>query len=88
MPWITDQYITLARDRDYYKERYKKTKCDCCWENFKFYRNKANNLNKNLEKAYYQNEFSECRNDLSENLKVLKKTLAFKAKGSKQYNLN
>ena len=80
VPWITDEYITLARDRDYYKKRYKKTKCDFCWENFKFYRNKANNLNKNLERAYDKNEFSECGNDLSKNWKVLKKLLPSRQK--------
>ena len=48
VPWINDEYIQLARDRDYYRKKFNQTKENQYCEKYKFYRNKANNLNKLL----------------------------------------
>ena len=79
-PWITNESITLARDRDYHKKKFHSTKLQYHWDKFKFFRNKVNNLNKSLKQAYYKKEFSECGNDIKKNWKILKDILPSKKK--------
>ena len=67
VPWITDEYLKLARERDYYRKRFKKTKLDSDWDKFKHYRNRANNMNKYLKRDFYKKEFIKCGNDINKN---------------------
>ena len=74
-PWITNEYILLARERDYFRKKYYQTKLQCHWDKFKGFRNKANNMNKKLKRNFYQNEFLECGSDIKKNWKILKNLL-------------
>ena len=65
VPWITEEYICLARERDYNKRQFNKTKENCYWLKFKSYRNKANNLNKKLKKQYYNDMFAKAGSDMN-----------------------
>ena len=75
VPWITEEYIKLARERDYFRNKFRSSKLDSDWEKFKQFRNQANNLNKRLKSDYYQEEFSKCGNDVNKNWKIIKKLL-------------
>ena len=75
VPWITDEYIKVARERDFYRKKYKSSSLNSDWDRFKYYRNRANNLNKRLKKEYYQQEFIQCGNDVNKNRKILKNLL-------------
>ena len=46
VPWITDEYIKVARERDFYRKKYKSTNLNSDWDNY--YRNQAHNLNKRV----------------------------------------
>ena len=80
VPWVTEEYIKLARVRDFYRNKFKSTKLNADWEKFKVYRNQANNLNKRLKREYYQDQFSRCGNDVNKNWKILKHLLPNKNK--------
>ena len=80
VPWITEEYIKLARERDFYRNKFKSTKLKADWDKFKVYRNQATKLNSRLKKEYYQDEFSRCGNDVNKNWKILKHLLPNKNK--------
>ena len=88
VPWITDEYIQLARDRDYFRKKFNQTKENQYWEKYKFYRNKANNLNKCLKTNYYKSKLIKCGNDISKNWSILKNLLPSKKKESTSYKLS
>ena len=46
-PWINTHYIELARERDFNKNKFNETKDVKYWDKYRYFRNKANNLNKN-----------------------------------------
>ena len=48
VPWITEEYIKLARERNFYRKKFKSTKLNADWDKFKVCRNQANNLNKRI----------------------------------------
>ncbi|XP_071963444.1 uncharacterized protein [Antedon mediterranea] len=64
--WITKDYITLTKDRDYYYKKAHKNNDSKDWDTAKEIRNKVNNLNRNLKKKY-------CTNTIKENTKNPKK---------------
>ena len=80
VPWINDDYLTLARQRDYYRKQFGKTKLMFWWNKFQYIRNRANNLNKILKKKYYQDKFQDCGNDIKKNWNVLSKLIPKKNK--------
>ena len=82
VPWITDEYIKVARERDFYRKKYKSSSLNSDWEKFKHYRNIANNMKKKLKKEYYQQEFIQCGNDVNKNWKILKNLLPKKCNDS------
>ena len=41
VPRITEEYIKLARERDFYRKKFKSTKLNADWDKFKVYRNQA-----------------------------------------------
>ena len=75
VPWITEEYIQIAREREYYRKKFKTSKLNSDWENFKKFRNRANNLNKRLKREYFQGEFIKCGNDVNKNWKIIKNLL-------------
>ena len=87
VPWINDEYIQLARDRDYFRKKFNQTKESQYWEKYKFYRNKANNLNKLLKKTYYKNKLAKCGNDVGKNWTILKNLLPSKKKESASFKI-
>ena len=52
-PWINEEYIRLARERDYMKMKFDKHGAPADWNEYKKIRNRVNNLNKNLKRNYY-----------------------------------
>ena len=80
VPWITEEYIKLARERNFYRNKFKSTTLKADWDKFKIYRNQANNLNKRLIMEYYQDELSRCGNAVNKNWKILKHLLPNKNK--------
>ena len=62
VPWINDEYLSIAHQRDYIKAKFNKTKLESLWNEYKQLRNKANNLNKKLKKEYYNNVFQKIGN--------------------------
>ena len=78
VPWITDEYIKVACERDFYRKKYKSSNLTSDWDKFKLYRNRANNLNKRLKKEYFENEFIQCGNDVNKNWKILKNLIPSK----------
>ena len=87
VPWITDEYIQLARDRDYFRKKFNQTKDSQYWEKYKYYRNKANNLNKRLKITYYKTNLGKCGNDVGKNWDILKKLLPSRNKKSASFML-
>ena len=75
VPWITDECIKLAHERDFYRNKFTSTKLKAYWGEVKTYRNQTNKLNKRLKREYYQYEFSRCGNDVNKNWKILKHLL-------------
>ena len=67
--------LKVARERDFYRKKYKSSNLISDWDKFKFYRNRANNLNKRLKKEYFENKFTHCGNDVNKNWKTLKNLL-------------
>ena len=86
VPWITDEYLKLARERDYYRKRFKKTNLVTDWDKFKHYRNRANNMNKYLKRDFYEKEFIKCGNDINKNWKIMKDLLP-KKNGKTDFDL-
>ena len=78
VPWINDEYIQLARQRDYFHKKSYKTNEPQYWEKFKHFRNKANNLNRRLKKQFYQKELEKSGNDVGQNWRILKNLLPSK----------
>ena len=74
-PWITNEYLCIARDRNYFKCKFDKHRTTDYWEKFKEFRNRANVLNKKLKKQYYKNLCIENGNDMKKSWKVLKNLL-------------
>ena len=75
-PWITDAYLHIARERDYTHKQFVKTKDHKFLDKFKYFRNKANNLNKKLKSEYYDNKFKRnSNNDLKEKWRTMKELL-------------
>ena len=57
VPWINDDYLVLARQRDCCRKQFGKTKLISWWHKYQYFRNRANNLNRFLKKKnYYQKE--------------------------------
>ena len=85
-PWITEEYLSLARERDFFKRKHKITgeqeenKRQEYWKRYKYYRNKANNMNKKLKKIYYNSMIQKAGNDMKKTWKVMKELLANKKK--------
>lgn len=86
-PWITEEYLSLARERDYFKRKHNRIgrdepqdKKNECWEKFKKLRNKANSMNTKLKKAYYNNMIHKAGNDMKKTWKVMKELLANRKK--------
>ena len=78
-PWITEEYLTLSRKRDYVKCMYNKTRQNSLWLEFKQLRNKANNLNKRLKKEYYSAKFKHVgKYDIKEKWRIVKDLLPSK----------
>lgn len=77
-PWITDDYISLSRERDYLKERFdgkhgNKDKNDMSiWKRFQVARNKLNNWNKKLKKDYYLHQFDINKSNSKNTWKTLR----------------
>ena len=81
-PWITEEYLSIARERDYYKRKHdvirdgNDAKKKEYWGKYKLLRNKANNTNKKLKKIYYNNTIEKTGNDMKKTWKVIKDLLA------------
>jgi len=48
VPWINNDYLKLARERDYFRKLFRRSKLTSYWEKFQYSRNNmnmANNLN-------------------------------------------
>ncbi|XP_019631566.1 PREDICTED: uncharacterized protein LOC109475403 [Branchiostoma belcheri] len=50
-PWITQEYLSMARERDFYFDKAKKTKHPSMWETAKKARNKCNNMARYLKNS-------------------------------------
>ena len=74
-PWITNEYLSVARDRDYYKRKYDKSKSPEYWEKYRQLRNTANVLNKKLKKYYFKNLCIENGGDMKKSWRVMKQLL-------------
>ena len=83
-PWINGEYITIARERDYDKNKIDKCKENTYFETYKYYRNKANNLNKKLKRAYYRKDSSV---DTRKKWRVLKELLPTKKSNNNSHIL-
>ena len=71
-PWLTDDFLQLARRRDYLKRKFIETGNLQIWCEFKRVRNEVNNLSKHLKKEYYINEFEKNLRDAGRTWKTLK----------------
>ena len=71
-PWINTEYIETARERDFNKRKFNATKDPLYYEKFKCYRNRANNLNKKLKRAFYQDQLRNASNDMRKGWSILK----------------
>ena len=70
-PWITNEYLCIARDGNYFKCKFDKHRTTDYWEKFKEFRNRANALNKKLKKKYYKNLCIENGDDVKKSWRVL-----------------
>ena len=86
-PWINDEYIMIARERDYNKKKFDKCKEDTYFERYKYYRNKANNLHKKLKRAYYRKELMDSSVDIRKKWRVLKELLPTKKSNNNSHIL-
>ena len=50
VPWINDDYLVLARQNEYCRKQFEKTKLISWWHKYQYFRNMANNLNRLLKK--------------------------------------
>ena len=71
-PWINEEYIRLARERDYMKMKFDKHGAPADWNKYKKIRNRVNNLNKKLKRNYYIKELNDYSNDIKMTWKTLK----------------
>ena len=85
-PWITDDYLKLARERDFLKAKFVKSGNEDEWNKYKKKRNAVNNLNKKLKREYYFSEFNEHLGDPRKTWKTLKK-VSFKKKSGDRIEL-
>ena len=85
-PWITEEYLCLARERDFFKRKHnlaggeEEEKKKEYWKKYKYFRNKANIMNTKLKKTYYNNMIDKAGNDLKKTWKVMKDLLGNKNK--------
>ena len=80
-PWITDEYLKIARERDYNHKQFSRTRQENFWNKFKYFRNKANNLNRKLKQQYYDNKFQRTsKTNIKEKWKIMKDLLPKKDK--------
>ena len=73
--WITDEYIGLSRDRDYFQSKANKLKNSEDFAKAKSLRNKCNNLRHTLIKEQYDEEIKESAKDSKKLWKTLKTTV-------------
>ena len=99
-PWITKEYLALARDRDYHKKKFDQFKKQArnglltsesslneLWEKYRCLRNKVNGLNKKLKKSYYHNKLQQSCNNTQNSWKILKDLLPKKKKTNVNSNI-
>ena len=77
-PWITTQYIELARERDFNKKKFNETRDVKYWDKYRVLRNKANNFIKKLKRQYYSDQLGDYSKDLKKKWSILKQLLPSK----------
>ncbi|XP_071944256.1 uncharacterized protein [Antedon mediterranea] len=83
IPWLTDEFVSLSRDRDYLKQKAEKTNNIDDWNSYKKARNKLNNLSKSLKRDYINNKLKDNVNDTKTLWKTMKDFLPNKKKQTK-----
>ena len=73
--WLTDEYIGLSRDRDYFQSKANKLRNPDDFARAKSLRNQCNNLRHVLIKDYYDEEIKANANDSKKLWKTLKTTV-------------
>ena len=73
--WVTSEFLSLSKDRDYYYSRAHKTNDPHDWVKAKSLRNKVNNLNRSLKRKFFQTEIQNNINDSTKLWKSIKTQL-------------
>ena len=77
--WVTSEFLSLSKDRDYYYSRAHKTNDPQDWVKAKSLRNKVNNLNRSLKRKFFQTEIQNNINDSTKLWKSIKKLIPNKS---------
>ena len=77
--WITSEFLSLCKDRDFYFAKAQKSNDSSDWQKAKMYRNKVNNMRLYLKKKYYHNSIAENVNNSRNLWSVIKKLLPSKS---------
>ena len=74
-PWVTDDYISFAQERDYFKRKAESTGDPDIWHKYRTVRNYVNNLREHLRKEHYANVIFENQNSPGKLWKVMKQMM-------------
>jgi hypothetical protein len=77
--WITSEFLSLCKDRDYYYGKAHKTNNSDYWKKAKSFRNKANNMRFFLKKSFYSKSIADNVSDSRKLWATLKKLLPNKS---------
>ena len=79
-PWVTDDYIQFAQERDYFKRKAESTGDPELWSKYRTVRNYVNNLREHLRKENYANVIFENQNSPGKLWKVMKQMMGVHVK--------
>ena len=74
-PWMTDDYISFAQERDYFKRKADSTSDPELWSKYRTVRNYVKNVREHLRKEHYANVIFENQNNPGKLWKVMKQMM-------------
>ena len=74
-PWMIDDYISFAQERDYFKRKADSTSDPELWSKYRTVRNYVKNLREHLRKEHYANVIFENQNSPGKMWKVMKQMM-------------